>query len=118
MKRRVLARAVCAMAGVAAAAARQPGQTAAWSDSRAVESLRHLTVTVAVDSLSWRYARDSHRCALLRRSRGWAAISILFSLWVLYGAGIEAGGLGIVLILLGLPLYYATRRFSSAAASG
>jgi hypothetical protein len=42
----------------------------------------------------------------------------VFSLWVLYGAGIEAGGLGILLILLGLPLYYATRRFSSAAVSG
>ena len=79
-----------------------------------LDFMLRLTTAAAI----WIYIGVALSALLLRRSRGWAAISILFSLWVLYGAGIEAGGLGIVLMLLGLPLYYATRRFSSAAASG
>lgn len=79
-----------------------------------LDFMLRLTTAAAI----WIYIGVALSALMLRRSRGWAAISILFSLWVLYGAGIEAGGLGIVLILLGLPLYYATRRFSSAAVSG
>lgn len=79
-----------------------------------LDFMLRLTTAAAI----WIYIGVALSAVMLRRSRGWAAISILFSLWVLYGAGIEAGGLGIVLILLGLPLYYATRRFSSAAVSG
>jgi APA family basic amino acid/polyamine antiporter len=73
-----------------------------------------LTTAAAI----WIYIGVALSALLLRRCRAWAAISVLFSLWVLYGTGIEAGGLGILLILLGLPLYYATRRFSYAAVSG
>ncbi|MGE8142762.1 APC family permease [Novosphingobium sp. NPDC080210] len=79
-----------------------------------LDFMLRLTTAAAI----WIYIGVALSALMLRRSRAWAAISILFSLWVLYGAGIEAGGLGIVLILLGLPLYYATRRFSSAAVSG
>ena len=32
-----------------------------------------------------------------------AVLALLFSLWVLYGTGWEAGGLGVVLTLLGIP---------------
>lgn len=78
-----------------------------------LDFMLRLTTAAAI----WIYIGVALSALMLRRSRVWAAISILFSLWVLYGAGIEAGGLGIVLILLGLPLYYATRRFSSAAVS-
>lgn len=82
--------------------------------SHLLDFMLRLTTAAAI----WIYIGVALSALMLRRSRIWAAISILFSLWVLYGAGIEAGGLGIVLILLGLPLYYATRRFSSAAVSG
>lgn len=34
-----------------------------------------------------------------------AMLALLFSLWVLYGTGWEAGGLGVVLTLLGIPLH-------------
>ena len=36
-----------------------------------------------------------------------AVLALLFSLWVLYGTGWEAGGLGVVLTLLGIPLHLA-----------
>ena len=72
-----------------------------------------LTTAAAI----WIYIGIAVAALMLRRQQFMAAVSILFSLWVLYGAGLEAGGLGIVLILLGFPLYLVTRRFSSATAS-
>lgn len=68
-------------------------------------------------SAIWIYIGVAVAALMLGRRQIMAAISIVFSLWVLYGAGLEAGGLGIVLILFGFPLYLATRRISSAAAS-
>ena len=44
------------------------------------------------------------------RARGWAVVAILFCLAVIYGAGLEAGGLGLLLTLAGLPLYWLARR--------
>ena len=81
--------------------------------AKLLDFMLRLTTAAAI----WIYIGIAIAALMLRRRQIMAAISILFSLWVLYGAGLEAGGLGIVLILLGFPLYLATRRFSSAAAS-
>ncbi len=63
-------------------------------------------------------------CALaalkLRTSRGSVmiifAIAALFSLWALWGAGLEALGWGTVLLASGMPLYFLIARSSRAAA--
>lgn len=81
--------------------------------AKLLDFMLRLTTAAAI----WIYIGVAVAALLLGRRQIMAAISIGFSLWVLYGAGLEAGGLGIVLILLGFPLYLATRRFSSAAAS-
>lgn len=39
-----------------------------------------------------------------------AALGCVFGLWCLYGAGLEAAGLAVLLSLCGLPLYWWTRR--------
>ena len=78
-----------------------------------LDFMLRLTTAAAI----WIYFGVAAAALVLGRARIMAVISIAFSAWVLYGAGLEAGGLGIVLILLGLPLYALTRRFSSAAAS-
>ena len=72
-----------------------------------------LTTAAAI----WIYIGVAIVALMLGRRQIMAAVSIGFSLWVLYGAGLEAGGLGIVLILLGFPLYLATRSVNSAKAS-
>ncbi|MDE2410304.1 MAG: amino acid permease [Sphingomonadales bacterium] len=41
----------------------------------------------------------------LRLARGWAGLGALFCIGVLYGAGLDAGGLAIGLMLAGAPLY-------------
>ena len=81
--------------------------------AKLLDVMLRLTTAAAI----WIYIGVAVSALMLGRRQIMAAISIGFSLWVLYGAGLEAGGLGIVLILLGFPLYLATRRFSSAAAS-
>lgn len=81
--------------------------------AKLLDFMLRLTTAAAI----WIYIGVAVAALMLHRRQIMAAISIAFSLWVLYGAGLEAGGLGIVLILLGFPLYLATRRFSSAATS-
>ena len=40
------------------------------------------------------------------RMRAFAWGGIIFCLWALYGSGVEAGGLGVLLMLLALPLHF------------
>ncbi len=72
-----------------------------------------LTTAAAI----WAYLGACAAALMLGRRRVTALLGIGFSLWVLYGSGIEAGGLGVLLMLLGLPLYYLTRPVSSAKSS-
>ena len=46
------------------------------------------------------------RCGV---ARGWAAAAMLFCLGVIYGAGLDAGGFGLLLVAAGLPLYALVR---------
>jgi APA family basic amino acid/polyamine antiporter len=81
--------------------------------AKLLDFMLRLTTAAAI----WIYIGVAVSALILGRRQIMAAISITFSLWVLYGAGLEAGGLGIVLILLGFPLYLAAHRFSFAKAS-
>jgi APA family basic amino acid/polyamine antiporter len=81
--------------------------------AKLLDFMLRLTTAAAI----WIYIGVAIAALMLGRRQIMATISIVFSLWVLYGAGLEAGGLGIILILLGFPLYLATRRVSFAKAS-
>ena len=65
----------------------------------------------------WLYLGVCVAALILKRKQVLALLGIGFSLWVLYGSGVEAGGLGVLLMLLGLPLYFAGRPVSSAKSS-
>lgn len=65
----------------------------------------------------WLYLGVCVAALILKRKQVLALLGIGFSLWVIYGSGIEAGGLGVLLMLLGLPLYFASRAVSSAKSS-
>lgn len=47
-----------------------------------------------------------------RVAKGWAVVSVLFCLGVIYGAGLDAGGLGLLLCAAGVPLYWLSRYLS------
>jgi APA family basic amino acid/polyamine antiporter len=69
-----------------------------------------LKLTTAVSL--WLYVGTCMAALRLRLAKIWAVIGTAFCLWVLYGAGLEAGGLAIGLMLAGLPLYWLALRFS------
>ncbi len=81
--------------------------------------LLNFLLLLTTASMIWFYLAVCASALCLRRHRALAVIGILFLLWVLYGTGLKAGGLGVCLMLLSLPLYYFTRSgVRTAAASG
>jgi len=57
-------------------------------------------------SAMWCYIGVAAAGLIVKAKPVLAAISIVFSLWVLYGTGAEAGLLGFALLLAGLPLHF------------
>ena len=78
-----------------------------------LDFMLRLTTAAAI----WIYIGVAAAAWRLGRQRVMAAVSIMFALWVAAGTGVEAGGLGLVLLAMGYPFYLLTRRASSAAAS-
>jgi APA family basic amino acid/polyamine antiporter len=70
---------------------------------RVLEFLLLLTTASAI----WFYVGICAAALVAGVSRAAALAALLFSLWVLYGTGWEAGGLGVLLTLLGIPLHLA-----------
>lgn len=54
----------------------------------------------------WFYLGVCVAALRIARARIMAWVGITFCLWALYGSGLEAGGLGALLMLLALPLHY------------
>lgn len=71
--------------------------------SRVLEFMLLLTTASAI----WFYIGIAAAAWLVNVLRPVAVLAIGFCLWVLYGTGIEAGGLGLALMLAGIPLHYA-----------
>jgi APA family basic amino acid/polyamine antiporter len=69
---------------------------------RVLDFLLRLTTASAI----WFYAGVCIAALLVRMQRTLALVGLGFCLWVLYGTGLEAGGLGIVLILVAVPLHF------------
>lgn len=70
---------------------------------RVLEFLLLLTTASAI----WFYVGICAAALVAGVSRAVALTALLFSLWVLYGTGWEAGALGVLLTLLGIPLHMA-----------
>ncbi len=68
---------------------------------RVLDFLLRLTTASAI----WFYAAICIAALLVRIQRSLAWVGLGFCVWVLYGTGLEAGGLGILLILVAVPLH-------------
>lgn len=89
------------------------------SATTAGAELLNFLLLLTTASMIWFYLAVCISALCLRRHYALAVIGILFLIWVLYGTGWKAGGLGVCLMLLSLPLYYFTRSgVRTAAASG
>jgi basic amino acid/polyamine antiporter, APA family len=57
-------------------------------------------------SAIWFYIGIAAAAWMVRLLRPVAVLATLFCLWVVYGTGIEAGVLGLALMLAGIPLHF------------
>ena len=69
---------------------------------RVLDFMLRLTTATAI----WFYGGVCLAALLARTMRAMALVGLGFCLWVLYGAGLEAGGLGVLLLLAGVPLHF------------
>ena len=69
---------------------------------RVLDFMLRLTTATAI----WFYAGICLAALLARTKRVMALVGLGFCAWVLYGAGLEAGGLSLLLMLVGVPLHF------------
>ncbi|MEO5707079.1 MAG: amino acid permease [Alteraurantiacibacter sp.] len=89
------------LAGVALALVLMLGSVTGMG-GRVLEFMLLLTTASSI----WFYIGIAAAAWMVNLLRPVAVLAILFCLWVLYGTGLEAGVLGLVLMLAGIPLHY------------
>jgi APA family basic amino acid/polyamine antiporter len=84
------------------------------NSSRSLKGLFEFLLLLATSSSLWFYLACALAALKLNVARPIAALGVVFSLATLWGAGIVASGLSLVLMIAGLPLYVWARKESSA----
>lgn len=85
--------------------------------SRSMQGLFEFLLLLSTSASLWLYLAFSLAAWKLGVARGWALLGAVYALWTLWGAGIGASGLSLLLMALGLPLYWLARREVAAAAA-
>jgi APA family basic amino acid/polyamine antiporter len=78
--------------------------------SRTMQGLFEFLLLLSTSASLWLYLACAVAAVRLRVAVPWALLGAAFALWTLWGAGIGASGLSLVLMVAGLPLYWWARR--------
>lgn len=78
--------------------------------SRSMQGLFEFLLLLSTSASLWLYLAVALAAIRLRVARGLAAIGALYSLWTLWGAGIEASSWSFALMFAGLPFLWWARR--------
>lgn len=84
--------------------------------TRSMQGLFEYLLLLSTSAALWLYLAFALAAIRLKIAPLWAGIGVVYSLWTLWGAGVEASGLSLVLMLSGLPLYWWSRRGSAQQA--
>lgn len=84
--------------------------------SRTMQGLFEFLLLLSTSASLWLYLAFSLAAWKLGVSRIWALLGAVYALWTLWGAGIDASGLSLLLMAAGLPIYWLARREVAAAA--
>ena len=87
------------------------------NSSRSMSGLFTFMALLTTSVTLWLYLACAAVAIKRCRAIPFAVVGIIFGIWSLYGAGVEASGWSIVLMLAGLPLYWWTRREPVASAT-
>ena len=83
---------------------------ALMNGSRSLKGLFEFLLLLATSASLWFYLACALAALRLNVARPVAALGVVFALGMLWGAGIVASGLSLVLMVAGLPLYWWARR--------
>ncbi|MEO6388526.1 MAG: amino acid permease [Croceibacterium sp.] len=86
--------------------------------SRSMQGIFDYLLLLSTSTALWFYLGFAFAAIKLGVARMLAAIGAIYSLWTLWGAGIEASGLSVVLMVLGLPLWWWARRTRARGTQG
>jgi APA family basic amino acid/polyamine antiporter len=80
------------------------------NSSRSMQGIYEFILLLSTSSALWLYLACSLAAWRLKIARSFAAVGAVYAIWTLWGAGIEASGWSLVLMLTGLPLYWWAKR--------
>ncbi|WP_336978431.1 APC family permease [Altererythrobacter fulvus] len=83
--------------------------------SKSMQGLFEFLLLLATSATLWLYLACSLAALRLGVARILAVIGVVYSLWTLWGAGVEASALSLVLMLAGLPVWWWSRREGRAS---
>jgi APA family basic amino acid/polyamine antiporter len=84
--------------------------------SRSLKGLFEFLLLLSTSASLWLYLACALTAVRLNVARGWAVVGAVYSVWMLWGAGVGASGLSLVLMAAGLPIYWWSRRHSAKQA--
>ncbi|WP_255416945.1 APC family permease [Erythrobacter sp. HKB08] len=80
------------------------------NSSRSMQGIYEFMLLLSTSSALWLYLACTLAAWRMRVARGFALVGALYALWTLWGAGLEASGWSLVLMVAGLPLWWLARR--------
>jgi APA family basic amino acid/polyamine antiporter len=83
---------------------------ALMNGTRTMQGMFEYLLLLSTSATLWLYLACAMAALKLGIARGLAAIGAVYALWTLWGAGLDASGLSLVLMLAGLPLWWLSRR--------
>ncbi|WFL78264.1 amino acid permease [Altererythrobacter arenosus] len=87
----------------------------ALNSSRSMQGIYEFVLLLSTSAALWLYLAVALAAWRLKVVRPFAAIGAAYALWTLWGAGIEASGWSLVLMLSGYPLYWWAKREKATA---
>lgn len=82
--------------------------------SGSMKALFEWLLLLSTSASLWLYLACALAAWRLRVARGWALVGGAYALWALWGAGVEASGLSLALMVSGLPLLWWSRARSAS----
>jgi APA family basic amino acid/polyamine antiporter len=84
------------------------------NSSRSMQGIYEFVLLLSTSAALWLYLACALAAWRMKIVRLFAAVGAIYSVWTLWGAGIEASGWSLVLMMAGLPIYWLARREAKA----
>lgn len=88
------------------------------NSSRSMQGIYEFMLLLSTSAALWLYLACALAAWRLKVVRVFAAVGAAYALWTLWGAGVEASGWSLALMVAGLPLWWLTKRSVSSGEQG